>query len=143
MKKVLFLFTVIAFVSCKSDKKTEDADASVEDSQNVQESNDELTLLKGEFIYYTSPEDETGAAVLQTTQDVYAVIIDDKMHELNELVKKYKTEDTDMVPVEIRGKIIPRPENEEGWDFRVEIVEILNVSKPNPEGGEIITIGKD
>ena len=74
---------------------------------------------------------------------MYAVIIDDKMHELNERVMKYKTADTDMVPVEIRGKITPKPENEEGWDYRVEIKEILKVSKPNPEGGEMITIGKD
>jgi len=124
MKKILFLFAVIAFVSCKKQ-------------------NDELTLFKGEFIYYTSPEDETGAAVLQTTEDVYAVIINDKMHELNTLVQKYKTEETDMVPVEIKGKISPKPENEEGWPFRVEIIEILDVTKPNSDGSEIITIGKD
>ena len=137
MKKVLFLFTVIVFVSCKSDKKSEDINTSSEDSQKIEEQNDGLTLLKGEFIYYAD------AAVLQTTQEVYAVVINKKMEELNELVQQYKNEITDMVPVEIKGKISPKPENEEGWPFRVEIVEILNVSKPNPEGGEIITIGKD
>jgi hypothetical protein len=46
-----------------------------------------------------------------------------------------------MVPVEIRGKIIPKPENEEGWPFRVEIKEILNVSKPNPQKNEVIKVG--
>jgi hypothetical protein len=137
MKKVLFLFTVIVFVSCKSDKKSEDINTSSEDSEKIEEQNDGLTLLKGEFIYYAD------AAVLQTTQEVYAVVINKKMEELNELVQQYKNEITDMVPVEIKGKISPKPENEEGWPFRVEIVEILNVSKPNPEGGEIITIGKD
>ena len=137
MKKVILLFTVIAFVSCKSDKKTEDQNAIVEDSEKNEAQNDGLTLLKGEFIYYAD------AAVLQTTKEVYAVVLDDKMQELNELVQQYKKEVTDMVPVEIKGKISPKPENEEGWPFRVEIVEIINVSKPNPEGGEIITIGKE
>jgi len=137
MKRVLFLFAVIAFVSCKSDKKTENQNATVEAVEKTEKQNDELTLLKGEFIYYAD------AAVLQTTKEVYAVVIDEKMQELNELVQQYKKEVTDMVPVEIKGKISPKPENEEGWAFRVEIVEILNVSKPNPEGGEIITIGKD
>lgn len=74
---------------------------------------------------------------------MYAVIINDKTHELNEQAIKYKTADTDMVPVEIRGIITPKPENEKGWPFRIEIKEILKVSKPNPEGGEMITIGKD
>ena len=140
MKKVLLLLTIIAFVSCKSESKSEENTTTIEGTDNTERTekqSDGLTLLKGEFIYYAD------AAVLQTPNEMYAVIIDDKMHELNERVMKYKTADTDMVPVEIRGKITPKPENEEGWDYRVEIKEILKVSKPNPEGGEMITIGKD
>ena len=64
------------------------------------------------------------------------------MHELDKQVQQYKIETTDMVPVEIRGKIIPKPENEEGWPFRIEIKEILNVSKPKPEDNAIIKIGE-
>ena len=56
------------------------------------------------------------AAVLQTHREIYAVVIDDKMHELNDQVKKYKQEDTDMVPVEIRGEIKPKPEGEVSID---------------------------
>ena len=65
------------------------------------------------------------------------------MHELNEMTQKHKKADTDMIPVEVRGKITPKPENEEGWPFRVEIVEILKVSAPDPNAGEMITIGKE
>lgn len=140
MKKALLLLTIIAFVSCKSESKSEENTTTIEGTDNTERTekqSDGLTLLKGEFIYYAD------AAVLQTHNEMYAVIIDDKMHELNEQVMTYKTADTDMVPVEIRGKITPKPENEEGWDYRVEIKEILKVSKPNPEGGEMITIGKD
>ncbi|MEC3906528.1 hypothetical protein VOI54_05830 [Tamlana sp. 2201CG12-4] len=117
MKKVIFIVcTLIAFTSCKDDN---------------------LTILKGDFIYYAD------AAVLQTPTEIYGVIIDEKMHELDKQVQSYKKETTDMVPVEIRGKIIPKPKNEEGWPFRVEIKEILNISKPSPEKNNIIKLGKE
>jgi hypothetical protein len=143
MKKLILLLVIIAFVSCKNDKKTEEKTTAIENLDKTEKQSDGLTLLKGEFIYYTSPKDTIGAAVLQTHSEIYAVVINDKMQELNALVQKYKTEATDMVPVEIRGKITPKPENEEGWAFRVEIKEILNVIKPNPKNNEIITIGKE
>ena len=130
---------IIVLVSCKTDKKTENNNTLVEgeNSEKIEKQNVGLTLLKGEFIYYAD------AAVLQTPQEIYGVVINDKMYELNEEAEKYKTEVTDMVPVEIKGIISPKPENEEGWPLRVEIKEILNVTKPNPEGNEIITIGKE
>ena len=139
MKKVILLLTIIAFTSCKNEPKTEESTTSEkpDNTERTEKQSDGLTLLKGEFIYYAD------AAVLQTENEVYAVIINKKMHELNEQAIKYKTTDTDMVPVEIRGVITPKPENEEGWNYRVEIKEILKASKPNPEGGEMITIGKD
>ncbi len=117
MKKTILLVLVLSvFISCKDD---------------------ELTLLKGDFIYFAD------AAVLQTNSEVYGVVINQKMHELDKLVQQYKIETTDMVPVEIRGKITPKPEGEEGWPFRVEIKEILNVSKPNPQDNEVIKVGKE
>jgi hypothetical protein len=137
MKKLILFLVVIVFVSCKNDNKTEEKTTTVDSLEKTEKQNDGLTLLKGEFIYYAD------AAVLQTHSEIYAVVLNDKMQELNEQVQKYKTEVTDMVPVEIRGKITPKLENEEGWAFRVEIKEILNVIKPNPDNNEIITIGKE
>ncbi|TJY38083.1 hypothetical protein [Pontimicrobium aquaticum] len=139
MKKLMLLLAIIAFIGCKKETKSvENSTASEKgSSERTEKQNDGLTLLKGDFIYYAD------AAVLQTHNEIYGVIINEKMHELNEQVKQYKKADTDMASVEIRGIITPKPENEEGWPLRVEIKEILNVSKPNPEGGEMITIGKD
>ena len=137
MKKVILLLIVIVFVSCKDDKKTDDKNTKSTDTEKTEKQNDGLTLLKGEFIYFSD------AAVLQTHKEIYAVIINKKMHELNDQIQEYKAETTDMIPVEIRGVITPKPDNEEGWDFRVEIKEILSVSKPNPEDNNIITIGKE
>ncbi len=140
MKKTILLVLVLSvFISCKNDSKTteEKEIISADSPEKTAKQNDGLTLLKGDFIYFAD------AAVLQTHKEVYGVIIDEKMHELNKLVQQYKIETTDMVPVEIRGKIIPKSENEEGWPFNVEIKEILKVSKPNPEANEVITIGKE
>jgi hypothetical protein len=123
MKKIfILLVTVTTLYSCKNDSKTETVD-----TENI-----ELTLLTGDFVYYAD------AAVLQTPTEVYGVVINEKMHELDNQVKSYKQTDTDMVPVEIKGKIIPKPEGEEGWPFRIEIKEIINVSKPNPNKKDII-----
>ncbi|MBJ6367594.1 hypothetical protein [Snuella sedimenti] len=132
-RALILLVCLIAFASCKKDNKKS---ASGEHLEAIAK-NDDLTLIKGEFIYYAD------AAVLQTNTDIYGVVIDTKMHELNEQVKKYKVADTDMVPVEIRGKIIPKPEKEEGWPFRIEIKEILNVSRPNPKDNNVIKLGNE
>jgi hypothetical protein len=140
MKKTILLVLVFSvFISCKNDSKsnTNNQAVSVDDVNKTSKQNDGLTLLKGDFIYFAD------AAVLQTHREVYGVIIDEKMHELNDQVKQYKEAVTDMVPVEIRGTITPKPEGEEGWPFRVEIKEILNVSKPNPQDNEVIKVGKE
>ncbi len=140
MKKIIFLLLItIVFVSCKNDSKTNtEKETITEDGpEKTAKQSDGLTLLKGDFIYFAD------AAVLQTHREVYGVIIDEKMHELNNQVQQYKNEITDMVPVEIRGKITPKPKNEEGWPYRIEIKEILNVSKPNPQDNEVIKVGKE
>ncbi len=136
MKKVIVTcLCLILFLSCKNDNKaaTDNTKNENVDGRTAKQS-DGLTLLKGQFVYYAD------AAVLQTHREVYGVIVDDKMHELNDMVKRFKNESTDMVPVEIRGKIIPKPENEEGWPYRIKIEEILAVSKPKPESNDVIKL---
>jgi len=138
MKKILLiLITITAFMACKNDVKSEPQDVATDVSQQrTEKQSDGLTLLKGEFIYYAD------AAVLQTHREMYAVIIDDKMHELDNMAKPFKKETTDFVQVEIRGKITPKPENEEGWDYRVEIKEILNV-KAAEKSNEVVKLGTE
>lgn len=139
MKKIILSVLILsALISCKNDSKKDNQEEIIttDSSEKTAKQSDGLTLLKGDFIYFAD------AAVLQTHREVYGVVIDEKMHELDKQVQQYKIETTDMVPVEIRGKIIPKPENEEGWPFRIEIKEILNVSKPKPEDNAIIKIGE-
>jgi hypothetical protein len=138
MKKILLiLITITALMACKNDAKSELQEETTDASQQrTEKQSDGLTLLKGEFIYYAD------AAVLQTHREMYAVIINDKMHELDNMAKPFKKEATDFVQVEIRGKITPRPENEEGWDYRVEIKEILNV-KAAEKSNEVVKLGTE
>tara|TARA_R110002012_G_scaffold312248_1_gene522550 strand:- start:104380 stop:104811 length:432 start_codon:yes stop_codon:yes gene_type:complete len=140
MKKLTILLMIsIVFMSCKNDSKTEETTTETEaidmDSPNrTSKQNDGLTLLNGEFVYYEN------AAVLQTHREVYGVVLDDKMMELNNMAEAYKKEPTDYATVSIRGKVVPKPENEEGWPFRVEIKEILSVSASNPETNNVVKL---
>ncbi|MBT8253643.1 MAG: hypothetical protein HKN00_01925 [Flavobacteriaceae bacterium] len=141
--QLVILVLGVVLLSCKGEVSKENSSPGeetktviVDGKDRTQKQADGLTLLKGDFLYMAD------AAVLQTHREIYAVVIDEKMHELDEMVKEFKKEPTDMVPVEIRGKISPKPEGEEGWPFRVEIKEILGVSPPNPKTTDIIKIGQ-
>ena len=121
MKKLLLIVCILSvFTSCKNESKTE---VKPEGSEKTTKQDDGLVLLQGEFVYYAD------AGVLQIANNtMYGIIINDKIQELNDLAKPFKKEDTDYVFVEVRGKLIPKPENEEGWDYKIDIKEILNVT---------------
>ncbi|GAA4944797.1 hypothetical protein GCM10023314_17270 [Algibacter agarivorans] len=138
MKKVLILLVCIsAFVSCKNDTKSNQKEETTisDDSEKTAKQSDGLTLLKGEFVYYGD------AAVLQTHAEIYGVLVTDKMLELNKLAEKYKTEPTDMVQVEIRGKITNQKDDKILWENKVEIVEILNVQSASKEDNNVVKLG--
>ncbi|MGB5418577.1 hypothetical protein [Algibacter sp.] len=137
MKKALILFVCFTvIISCKNDSKSEQKEETkTSDDAKTAKQNDGLTLLKGEFVYYD------GAAVLQTHSEIYGVLITDKLEELNNQAQQFKTEPTDMVQVEIRGKISNEKDEKILWENKVEVVEILNV-KPTPkEADNVIKLG--
>ncbi|EAP87979.1 MULTISPECIES: hypothetical protein [Croceibacter] len=110
---------LIGLSSCKNDVETT--------QDNTEETVvDSIPTIKGEFIYIAD------AAVLKGDNFIYGVKIDAKAQELAERVKPLKREDFDMVPVEVKGKIMPNKETE-GWDEIVEIREIIKVSAPTSE----------
>lgn len=136
---VVIICGVLLLLGCKNESNkgnsNEVINETIESDERTAKQSDGLTLLKGNFLYLAD------AAVLQTHREIYGVVIDEKMHELNDQVKKFKKADTDMVPVEIRGEIKPKPEDEEGWDYRVTIKEILNVTAPEKTNEDIIKLG--
>ncbi|MFD1616131.1 hypothetical protein [Gelatiniphilus marinus] len=116
IKKIfILLLTLSTFISCKKEGE----------------------ILIGEFVYYAD------AAVLQTEDEIYGVIINPKVDKLNQKAKAFKKEPTDFVQVEIRGKITKKPEGEEGWDNRVEIKEILSVTASKNDNNNLIKLGKE
>jgi len=136
MKKILLsLFVITAFLSCKDDSKKEN-ELTKENTLEVNDAaNEGLTTLTGNFVYYAD------GAVLQTKSELYGVIINEKMHELDNQAQPFKDEPTDLVGVTIKVKISKKPADEEGWENRVEIIEILNVSKLPSEANEVIKLG--
>jgi hypothetical protein len=128
MKNFVLIICLALFISCKTDKKEKEIE--------VVKTSESLQVLKGAYLYYTD------VAILQTPTEVYGVVLDDKAMALNKKVSSFKKLDTDMVPVEVKGNVIPKAEGEEGWPFKIQIKEILKVSKPIPENKDIITLGK-
>lgn len=116
-KSLVLLLAIITFVSCKNDKKVTTTTETQTTTTEAQK------LFEGDFVYYAD------AAVIQTNNDVYGVIINEKMHELNKKAEPFKAEPTDMVRVEVRGILVPKAKNEEGWPFKLDIKEIINVRK--------------
>jgi hypothetical protein len=105
MKKTFFIALILtAFISCK----------------------EEGTILKGQFVFYD------GAAVLQTDSIIYGVIINKQLEKLDKQAEPYKNEPTDMVQVQIRGKVTNKKDAKILWENKVEIIEVLDV-KPVSE----------
>ncbi len=134
MLKNLFVFILclLFFVSCKNETKTE---INLEENRSKSyNENDGFVTMKGEFVYYAD------AAVFQTSNEIYGVVIDENMHQLEAQVKAFKKEVTDMVPVTVRVKKFEKAEGEEGWQYRVEIKEILKVEAPDPNREDVIKL---
>lgn len=117
-KAVILLVTIVSFLGCKNDKKTT-------------YSEDDLTLLKGDFILFDD------AAILQTPTEIYGVYITDKTKELNAKAKEYKTQKEDMVYVEVKGIISTKDHDKIKWPNKLEIIEIIKVNKANTTNNSI------
>jgi len=135
MKQFTLLFLIaILCVACKDEKK-EDVSLKQNEAKSYDQ-NDGLITLRGDFIY----DEKQNAAVIQTQNQIYGVVIDDNMKALNKKVNAFKKEATDMVPVTVRAKRIAKPENEEGWPFRLEIIETIKVEAPKTDTNDVIKL---
>jgi len=129
MKKTFFLLLIVTmFISCKTDKKETQVEIAETETVKV-----EQLTLNGSFIYFDN------AAVLQTKSEIYGVILDSMVYALNDKAKEFKQEETDMIPVSVKAKISTKKDNTE-WQNKIEILEIINVSKPQPEDNQVIKL---
>jgi len=135
MKNITIIIGLsLILFACKNETK---AEVNLEENRaKSYDQSDGFITVKGEFVYYAD------AAVLQTANEIYGVVIDENMHLLEKQVKAFKQEDTDMVPVTVRVRKFEKPKDEEGWQYRLEIKEILKVEAPNPNKEDVIKLAK-
>jgi len=137
MKKTIILFlSLLVFASCKNNSKT-NTESKVETPESTSKQTSNLKRLKGKFVFYDD------AAVLQTRTDIYGVFITDKLKELNKLAEPYKNKPTDMVEVEIRGKITNQKDDKILWENKVEITEIISVKPESQDQKNVIKLGQE
>ncbi|PTX64017.1 hypothetical protein C8N46_101627 [Kordia periserrulae] len=139
MKKIYFILAFgLLLVSCKNETKTTDKAASETEKKEgftaTKTVGDAYDTFSGMFLYL---ENENAAVLKTSNSQMYAVVIDEKMHELNKQCDQFKQNEHDMVPVVIRGTTMPNPVKD-GWPEAVEIKEILSVQKPSGNDGTII-----
>lgn len=143
MKKLLVVVLLSVYVTgCKSEKKEEIKDTSsnseavTEDSKTAKQS-DGLIAIHGNYLYVA----QDNAAVLQTSTQMYRVVINDMINKLNAQVDPLKKEPYDMVPITVRGKIFKNEGATDEWENKIEIAEILKVSQPDSEDNDVIKLG--
>lgn len=129
LRFVAILVLAATLLGCKQDVKTDSSSSSYSKE-------DGLITMKGDFIYIDN------AAVLQTSRDIYGVVVDDQMKELHKAIKPFQINATDMVPVTVRVRKFEKPADEEGCPYRVEIKEVLKVEEPDSNSIDVIKLGE-
>ena len=128
MKKIItILFIAALFASCKNDSKSPIPVKGNEEEISVRQ-------LSGNFTYFAD------AAVFQTKSELFGVVENNKAQELVKMAEPLKDEYTDEVAVILKVKVIKKPEHEEGWENRIEIIDIISVSKVAQEDSNIIKL---
>jgi hypothetical protein len=135
MKKIIFiLITIISFSSCKNDAKQ---NVNLEENRaKSYDANDGFITMKGDFVY----DANKNAAVFQTGNDIYGVIVDDNMKALNEKLKPFKEDEYTSVPITVRVKRIKNSNKASLWTYNIEIKEILKVEAPDPNKDDVIKL---
>ena len=112
--KILILFLLISF-RCDSKQNK------VVSNEVVETKNNDLIILSGDYVFYNN------AAVLQTNKNVYGIIINEKVNELNEKLSSIKKDEFDFIPVILKGRLKNKDKNDEGWSVKLEITEIVEI----------------
>ncbi len=116
MKKIFgILIFLIALTSCQDDGRKE-----LLNQKEEEKVPDSIQILKGDFVYGAD------AAVIRGNGFVYGVKIDSMSITLADRVAPLKSDDFEMVPVTVKAKIVPNPQ-QEGWKEVIEIQEIMEI----------------
>lgn len=120
-KTALFFILLLSFTACK-EMVTHSTNATAKEE-----------VIEGEFLYWNN------AAVLKTKTELYGIVIDEKMHELDKSCKPLKKDEYDMIPVTIKG-IVKKNPLPKSWAEVIEIKEIISVAKPKEKENSTLQI---
>lgn len=138
MRKIYFIFALgCLMLSCESKEKSTENKSEVIKEGGITATKtvgDVHETFSGMFLFL---EGENAAVFQAAGSNMYGVVIDDKMHELNKECIRFKKNDHDMVPVVIRGIRKPNPKKD-AWPEVIEVKEILSVQQPSENDGTII-----
>lgn len=129
---IIAILSLTILLGCKTEKKDVEVKSALEPI-TISDKNENVLTLNGNFIYYEN------AAVLQTKAEIYGVITDSMMMALNNQAEPFKKEPTDMVPVSVKAKLSDKKDKTE-WKNKIEILEIISVSKPKPDDNQVIKL---
>ena len=87
----------------------------------VETKNNDQIILSGDFIFYDN------AGVLQTPKKIYGIIFNKKLEELKIIADSIKKDEYDSVHVILKGKLYNKDKDQEGWDVKLEITEIVEI----------------
>ena len=122
MKKLfgILLMSLILF-SCQDEERKDLMDAPTQEKVP-----DSIQVLEGDFVYTAD------AAVIRGEDFVYGVTQDSMSQMLSDKIAPLKADDFEMIPVKVKAKIVPNPQ-QEGWEEVIEILEIVEI----PEGKQV------
>ena len=116
MKKIVFLTSLLlCFYSCKYDQK------SIDFNEELVAVSEDAEILKGNFIYYND------AGVFQTNSNIYGVVIDQTMLDLNKKVKPYQKKKTDIVTVTLEVKKYKHQNPIDIWENWIKIQRVIKI----------------
>lgn len=122
MKNTALIFILLlAFTGCKELSKHSTQEAA------------KAEMISGEFLFWNN------AAVLKTESEIYGVVVDEKMHELDRKCKPLQKDEYDMMRVTVKGIIRKNP-LPKSWAEVIQIKEIVSVSRPQEKENTDIII---
>jgi len=124
MRKIILLVFAMTVLGCKNNSK------------NNNETIDNTEIISGNYIFFDD------AAVLQNDVEIYGVILNDVVKELNKKAALLKTSETDMVSLEVKGIVSTKDDPKILWEKKLEIIEIINVSAAK-ETENILKLGTE
>ena len=107
--------------SCQDEERKDLMDAPTQEKVP-----DSIQVLEGDFVYTAD------AAVIRGEDFVYGVTQDSMSQMLSDKIAPLKADDFEMIPVKVKAKIVPNPQ-QEGWEEVIEILEIVEI----PEGKQV------